>query len=79
MRRGEAGALAEASAFRRERMTLQAEQVARLAEQLPLDQLHLPYLFDAELGPAQLDQLADALLAAIGDLPDLVGSGRPPA
>jgi len=79
LRRGEAGSLAEASAFRRERMALQAQQVARLAEQLPLDQLHLPYLFDAELGPAQLDQLADALLAAIGGLPDLVGSGRPPA
>ena len=78
LRRGEARVLAAASTFRRERMALQAEQVARLAEQLPLDQLHLPYLFDAELGPDQLDELADALLAGIDDLPDLVGSGRPP-
>ena len=77
LRRGEASTLADAAAFRRERMALQAEQIARLAEQLPLDQLHLPYLFDAELGPEQLDELADALLAGVDGLPDLVGSGEP--
>src|SRR6478735_6820139 len=68
LRPGEAEALDAAATFRRERMELQAEQVARLAEALPLPQLSLPYLFDAELGPTQLDQLADSLLGGIGDL-----------
>ena len=60
--------------FRRERMALQAEQVARLAEALPLPQLRLPYLFDAELGPAELDLLADALLAGVEALDGTVGA-----
>jgi len=69
LRPGEADALATAAQFRRDRMELQAEQVARLAEALPLPQLHLPYLFDAELGPPQLDELAVAMLAGVGALP----------
>lgn len=69
LRPGEADALALAAAFRSERTALQHEQVARLADALPLPQLRLPYLFDAELGPEQLDQLADALLADIEALP----------
>ncbi|MCA9611238.1 MAG: hypothetical protein KDA94_14255 [Acidimicrobiales bacterium] len=68
LRRGEATTLSAAASFRRERMALQAEQVARLADALPLPQLRLPYLFDAELGPAQLDELADAMLEGIGAL-----------
>ena len=40
------------------RVELQTEQVARLADQLPLPQLRLPFLFGAELGPAELDLLA---------------------
>ena len=68
LRPGEADALEAAASFRRERMALQAEQVGRLAEALPLAQLTLPYLFDAELGPAQLDDLAASLLTGIGDL-----------
>ena len=69
LRPGEADALTEAARFRRERTELQAEQVERLAEALPLPQLSLPYLFDAELGPSQLDQLAAAALDGIGELP----------
>ena len=65
LRPGEAAALADAAGFRRERSALQREQVQRLAEALPLPQLKLPYLFDSELGPEQLDELADALLADI--------------
>jgi anion-transporting ArsA/GET3 family ATPase len=65
LRPGEAEALADAAEFRRERIALQAEQVERLAEALPLPQLGLPYLFDAELGLAQLDELADASLRGI--------------
>lgn len=68
LRKGEAESLAAAAEFRRERMELQAEQVGRLAEALPLPQLSLPYLFDAELGPAQLDQLADSLLTGVVEL-----------
>ena len=49
-------------------MALQAGQVARLAETLPLPQLPLPYLFDADLGPAEVDQLAAELLDGIGKL-----------
>ncbi len=65
LRAGEAASLTEAAAFRAERMALQREQVERLDEALPLPQLHLPYLFDAELGPRQLGQLADALLVGV--------------
>ncbi len=52
LRPGEAEALAQAAEFRRHRMALQAAQVERLAETLPLPQLALPYLFTADLGPA---------------------------
>jgi anion-transporting ArsA/GET3 family ATPase len=68
LRDGEGDALAAAAAFRRKRMTLQREQVARLADQLPLPQLPLPYLFNADLGHDELELLADALLEGIGTL-----------
>jgi anion-transporting ArsA/GET3 family ATPase len=68
LRKGEAATLAAAARFRNERMALQADQIARLREALPLPQLRLPYLFDAEIGPSQLDELATALLAGVDDL-----------
>ena len=68
LRTGEADALAHAAAFRRRRTELQTQQVARLAEILPLPQLALPFLFDADLGPADVDLLATDLLAGIGGL-----------
>ena len=68
LRPGEAASLAAAATFRRERMELQAEQVGRLADALPLPQLSLPYLFDAELGPDQLDLLASSILTGLGGL-----------
>jgi anion-transporting ArsA/GET3 family ATPase len=71
LRAGEAGALAAAAGFRADRMALQVAQVARLADGLPLPQLRLPYLFTNEVGPAGLDVLARALLAAIGGLPGM--------
>ena len=70
LRAGEAEVLAAAAEFRHHRVLLQSEQVARLADQLPLPQLHLPFLFGAELGPAELDLLADTLvdeLAGVGE------------
>lgn len=72
LRAGEAAELLAAAAFRRERTELQVEQVGRLAEQLPLSQLHLPFVFTTEIGPTELDELADHLLAVIADLPEVV-------
>jgi anion-transporting ArsA/GET3 family ATPase len=68
LRKGEGQTLADAAGFRRERMALQAEQVDRLSSALPLPQLRLPFRFEAELGPPQLDALADELLAGIARL-----------
>ncbi|HET7719938.1 MAG TPA: ArsA-related P-loop ATPase [Acidimicrobiales bacterium] len=69
LRRGEADVLRAASVFRAERRALQAEQLARLDEALPLPQLHLPHLPVTDLDGDALDQLAGALLDSIGGLP----------
>jgi anion-transporting ArsA/GET3 family ATPase len=71
LRPGEAVALASAARFRLDRTALQAEQVARLQAQLPLPQLRLPFLFSAEIGPAELDDLARLMLAEIDALAGL--------
>jgi anion-transporting ArsA/GET3 family ATPase len=65
LRAGEAESLAAAADFRRHRMALQRDQVERLADRLPLPQLHLPFLFTADVGPAEVDVLADALVAQL--------------
>ena len=65
---GEAEALRDAADFRLHRQELQREQVARLSEALPLPQLHLPFLFTADLGPAEVDLLADALAKEVEGL-----------
>jgi len=74
LRAGEADALAAAAAFRRDRVALQAEQVARLDDALPLPQLRLPFLFEAELDPAGLDLLARTVLEGL----DAASSGTTP-
>ena len=71
LRPGEAAALASAARFRLDRTALQAEQVGRLQAQLPLPQLRLPFLFSAEIGPAELDDLARVMLAEIDALAGL--------
>jgi anion-transporting ArsA/GET3 family ATPase len=68
LRDGERESLAAAADFRRHRMALQREQIERLAAQLPLPQLKLPYLFNADLGPPELELLARELLDAIANL-----------
>ncbi len=68
LRDGEAEALAAAADFRRHRVQLQTEQVARLADQLPLPQLRLPFLFGAELGTAEVDLLAATLVDQLAAL-----------
>jgi hypothetical protein len=65
LRTGEAESLAEAADFRLHRMELQREQVDRLGAELPLPQLHLPYLFNADLGPDDLEVIAAALLDGV--------------
>ena len=67
---GEARTLAEAARFRTVRGELQDAQLRRMAEELPLPQLHLPFLFTTDLGRAELDVLADALLERIRELPE---------
>lgn len=71
LRSGEAEALGGAASFRRDRMALQAEQVDRLAERLPLPQLRLPFLFGSEIGPDELELLADRLGSGIAELPEV--------
>jgi hypothetical protein len=68
LRPGEAEDLRAAARFRTERAALQAEQLERLAEGLPLPQLRLPFLFKADLGPAEVGELADALRSSVAAL-----------
>lgn len=66
----EAQNLADAALFRLQRTALQRAQLERMAQELPLAQLLLPYVFTSELGPDGLGQLSNGLLAKIRDLPD---------
>ncbi|MDP9452892.1 MAG: ATPase [Actinomycetota bacterium] len=70
LRPGEAEALAEAAAFRRDRQALQQAQLERLDERLPIPRLGLPFVFSAELGPSHVDLLAAALLDGVVGLAD---------
>lgn len=72
---GAAADLAAAVAFRRARTAVQEHQAAQLASALPLPQLRLPFIFEAEIGRPQLEHLADALAAGIASLPDLEAPG----
>jgi anion-transporting ArsA/GET3 family ATPase len=65
----ELNALDAAAAFEAERRALALAQAARLAERLPLPQLHLPFVV-GEIGPDEVRRLADALTAGIVALPE---------
>jgi len=65
LRGGEGDALRAAAAFRLQRRKLQDEQLARLAERLPLPQLHLPFVFKPTLVPADMEALASELQAGV--------------
>ena len=67
----EAGQLRAAAGFRAQRTALQDEQIARMAATLPLPQVQLPFLFSTDLGPADVDVLADALADGIAHLTPL--------
>ncbi len=64
----EATALDAAAAFRHERHEIAHMQAARLATLLPLPQISLPFVF-GEVGPAEVDRLADAFTAEVATLP----------
>jgi anion-transporting ArsA/GET3 family ATPase len=66
---GEADQLARAARFLTSRRRLQEEQLSRLADRLALPQVVLPFLFSSDIGPAELEVLADALTAGLGALP----------
>jgi anion-transporting ArsA/GET3 family ATPase len=68
---GEIDALARAAEFRTGLLGRQAEQCARLQERLPLPQLRLPYFFTADVGPAEIEVLADELTLGIAALDDV--------
>ena len=57
--------LERARRFRQRRHELQEGQVARLADELPLPQLRVPYLFTDVIGPLELDVLSQALARGI--------------
>jgi anion-transporting ArsA/GET3 family ATPase len=61
----ESESLVAAAELRLQRQEAQAVQVARLAVELPLPQLELPFCFSAELGPDQLGDLTGALETAV--------------
>lgn len=65
-----AEALEEARRFRQRRHELQEEQVHRLADELPLPQLRVPFLFTDAIGPRELDTLSAALRTGIEALHD---------
>jgi anion-transporting ArsA/GET3 family ATPase len=60
--------LAAAARFRLDLEERQDEQCDRLARALPLPQVRLPFLFTADIGPSEIDALADALAVGIGTL-----------
>lgn len=62
----EAEDLVAAARFRRSRRTIQREQIERLAEQLALPQIHLPFVFSSEIGPAEIEALADSFTQGVG-------------
>ena len=64
----ELGDLTAAATLRHERQEMQQDQIARLSGELPLPRIELPQMFGTHLRRAELDQLADALLAGIGSL-----------
>jgi hypothetical protein len=63
--------LAAAAQLRVDLEHRQRAQCARLAALLPLPQIRLPYLFTSDVGPAEVDVLADAFTAGVAaiDLP----------
>jgi anion-transporting ArsA/GET3 family ATPase len=58
--------LVEAWRLRSQRQASQAAQVARLARELAVPQLEVPFCFSTDMGPDQLAALTDALGRSVG-------------
>jgi len=69
-------ALDRAREFRLTRQELQEEQLLRLAHQLPLAQVRVPYIFASSIGPTELGTISTALGAGVAALPDPAGVPR---
>src|SRR6516164_9276437 len=65
---GRLAALEEARRFRLARHAVSAEQLARLAQELPLSHLVVPALDAPAIGPPEMAALAEALAAAVTGL-----------
>lgn len=64
-------ALADAASFWTTRRDLQLAQVERLGSLLPLQQVHLPFLFESAIGDGGLAQLTAAIGEGLATLDDL--------
>jgi len=62
--------LTRAAAFRAGRAALQREQLARLAQLLPLEQIRLPQIFSPSLTVGHVEDLAEVLISEIERLPE---------
>jgi hypothetical protein len=65
-----ASAIGRAAGFHTNRYGLQAEQLERLARELPLPQLHAPFLFGSCIGPKELESIGARLAREVGRLQD---------
>jgi anion-transporting ArsA/GET3 family ATPase len=65
---GHVAALEAARSFRLARHAVSAEQVERLARELPLPHLLVPTIDAERIGPAETQALADALAEAVGSM-----------
>lgn len=61
-------AFAAAASFRLDRQALQERQLARLATELPLQQINLPFVFRSDLGVDSLSDLAGRFAEQFSDL-----------
>ncbi|MXW74470.1 MAG: AAA family ATPase [Acidimicrobiaceae bacterium] len=66
--------LVTAANFRRDRLSLQNDQLASLAQQLPLAQIRLPHLFTTSVGLTELKTLTESATASIEAIEQWAGS-----
>jgi anion-transporting ArsA/GET3 family ATPase len=70
-----ASAIEAAATFTTRRLDQQEEQLARLADELPLYELRVPYVTGEEIGPEELGLISDALRSGIEALHESTAGG----
>jgi anion-transporting ArsA/GET3 family ATPase len=70
-----ASAIGAAATFTTRRLDQQEEQLARLADELPLYELRVPYVSGEEIGPDELALISDALRSGIEALHESTAGG----